>query len=312
MLPTPCPAGTFAAFYGAASSSRSVPRLLTPCTRALSIVCSCSPCPPGRYCLSGAASKDGSGSCPQGTYSNGGATSPSTCQPCECVNSRPSACVFWRELLPLTPHSSLSASLLSTIKECQEAAGTSLLPLIMGFSASGMAIVGECSLAHLALRLKQNNANPLPSTVFYFVYRRVRKRRKASASVAADPSPAPDPYQPYQAQPSWHLHTSAGYSAPAFPGTVFAKHPPVFSDSPRQAGIQRGFSDPGVARGLYRAPAVPGSVAHFYEGTAPPLFVTPPSSARPSSKAAAPIPAASDSAKAPSKRSNLKPTSRHK
>jgi len=151
------------------------------------------------------------------------------------------------------------------------------------------------------------NTNPLPSTVFYFVYRSVRKRRKASASVAADPSPAPDPYQPYQAQPSWPFHPN-----PAFPGAVFAKHPPVFSDSPRQAGMQRGFSDPGVATGLYRAPAVPGSVAHFYEGTAPPLFVTPPPSARPSSKAAAPIPAASDSAKAPSKRSNLKPTSRHK
>lgn len=112
---------------------------------------SCLPCPPGRYCLSGASSSDGSGPCPPGSSSGGGATSPAACQPCECVARARGVLCSGR---CLTTCSALSASMLSTVKECQEEAGSSLLPIIMGFSASGMAIVGKCSAA-LIIRQKR-------------------------------------------------------------------------------------------------------------------------------------------------------------
>ncbi len=156
-------------------------------------------------------------------------------------------------------------------------------------------------------------------TVFFFIFRSIKKRRKASSSVAADTS-APDPHQPYQAQPAWPLYAAGGYGAPAPAGMVLAKHPPVFAQPHRAAGVQRGFSDPGSgnSKGIYSSSfAVPRSVAQFYEGTAPPLSATPPPSARQASAASSPIPAAaapapSYAAKGSAKKSNLKPNSRHK
>jgi hypothetical protein len=37
----------------------------------------------------------------------------------------------------------LSATLLATIKECQDSAAASLLPLIAGFSGAGFAVIGD-------------------------------------------------------------------------------------------------------------------------------------------------------------------------
>ncbi len=71
--------------------------------------------------------------------------------------------------LCLTVCSTLSASLLSTVRECQEGAGASLLPIIMGFSASGMAIVGKCPAALFILQKQNNTALLSPQFSFLFI-----------------------------------------------------------------------------------------------------------------------------------------------
>ncbi len=126
-------------------------------------------------------------------------------------------------------------------------------------------------------------ASPVPPLqVAFFIYRRIKKRRKASARVAADPAPPTNPYQPYQANPAWPLYAGGGYGSPALPGAVLAKHPPFFTEAHREAAMQRSYSDPppSSSKGVYRKPVMPGPIAQFYEGTAPPLMMTPPSSAR--------------------------------
>ncbi len=122
-----------------------------------------------------------------------------------------------------------------------------------------------------------------PPQVAYFIYRHIKKRRKASARVGALPAPSSLP-QPYQANAAWSLH------APP-PGVVLAKHPPFFTQVHRDAeiaGMTRSNSDPTASspHGVYRKPMMPGPIAQFYEGTAPPLAMTPPSSARQQGKAA--------------------------
>ena len=167
--------------------------------------------------------------------------------------------------------------------------------------------IGSCSYVFL----KHCCASPVPPLqVAFFIYRRIKKRRKASARVAADPAPPTNPYQPYQANPAWPLYAGGGYGSPALPGTVLAKHPPFFTEAHREAAMQRSYSDPppSSSNGVYRKPIMPGPVAQFYEGTAPPLQTPPPSARNAGRAAAAPPMSAAHAAKS----SSPKPMSRRK
>lgn len=145
------------------------------------------------------------------------------------------------------------------------------------------------------------------------MYRIIKKRRKASARVAVDPSPPCDAYPPSAA---WPPYAAGGYGAPSPSNSnvVLAKHPPFFTEAHLHAGIRRGASDPGpkAAKGAYKTPAMPGTVAQFYEGTAPPLVVTPPPSARQPNKAVYPSSAPSAARSQVQRDSPPKPLSRHK
>ena len=178
--------------------------------------------------------------------------------------------------------SGISASLVSNIKECQASAAVSLIPVIIGLSSAGMAMIGKCSVA-MVTALKRSN--PLSSHAGAFlIYRRVKKRRKSAARVAVDPALAPNFYQPHLANPTWPPYVAGGYGDPSPPGIVLAKYPPFYTTAHHDAGIQK--PAPGRKSAVYStAPEMPGLPHHFYEGTAPPFVPTPPPSARQSPKA---------------------------
>lgn len=144
------------------------------------------------------------------------------------------------------------------------------------------------------------------------MYRFIKKRRKASSRVAAHP-PAP-PCDAYPPTAAWPPYAAGGYGAPCPSNLVLAKHPPFFTEAHLHAGIRRGAPDAGpkVAKGAYKTPAMPGAVAQFYEGTAPPLVVTPPPSARQPNKAVSPSSASSAARNQAQHDIPPKPLSRHK
>jgi hypothetical protein len=194
--------------------------------------------------------------------------------------------------------SGISASLLSGIKDCQTAAAISLIPIIIGLSSAGMALIGKRPAAVFTV-----SCNTVTfSTAAFFIYRLVKKRRKAAARVAVDPALPPGSYQPDPFNPAWQHpppYVAGGYGAPSFsspPGMVLAKYPPFYTAAHHNAGIKKPAQ--GYQPAVYStAPAMPGLVPHFYDGTAPPLAPTPPPSARQSPKP----PAASSSPTAPQK-----------
>jgi hypothetical protein len=183
----------------------------------------------------------------------------------------------------------------------------------MLFSAAGLVIVGKLAphysvvLFHL---VAQATHTSLHSPVTFVVYRIIKKRRKAMARVAVDPGPACNAYQP---SATWPLYAAGGYGAPDHSNVVLAKHPPFFTEAHLHAGIKRGASDsgPNVAKGVYKTPVMPGAIAQFYEGTAPPLVVTPPPSARRASNAVSPSSASSAVRNQSQQKIHPKPQSRH-
>jgi hypothetical protein len=157
-------------------------------------------------------------------------------------------------------------------------------------------------------------SNPL--SVSFFIYRNIKKRRKASSRVGVDPGPSLDANQPFPTNPTLPFSAAGGHQAASPLDLVFAKYPPYYTEARRDIDIKfwNPEPEPAAAKSLYRAaPAMPAPVARFYEGTAPPLTITPPPSAR-QSMAGSPLTSAPAARppKQPLPYSSKKPSSKHK